>query len=149
MSLTVHLKKEKIERLIHFLKNGSAEESCKRFDVNSSAFRQSISNTVKTLETFYVRGEEHFIGDVDSTIDVSFNKELVMKWVKRHTKKEKPNSIASKSIEPNEDEIMRAIIGAYPPKNQMQSYGENSLRIEGALWVLRNYKVTNKIKTNK
>lgn len=144
MSKAQHLKKEKIERLEYFLKKDSVADCCKKFKVNTPAFREAISNTTKALHDFYVKGEEHFIGKFSSLLDISLNKDVVLKWIERHNNREKPNSIYSDTIEANEDEIMRAIVAAYPPKNQTQSYYENSLRIEGALWVLRNYKVTNK-----
>lgn len=144
MSKARHLKKERIERIEYFLKKDSIEKCCQKFGINAPAFRESISNTVNALHDFYVKGDEHFIGKFSSTLDITLNKEIIFSWIDRHKHREKPNSVNSTSVEANEDEIKRSVVSAFPPKNQTQSYYENSLRIEGALHVLKNYKVTSK-----
>ncbi len=144
---TGHLTKEKIERLKTFLKTDSIEQCCEKFNVRSPAFREGISNTVRSLHGFYVKGIEHYIGNFSSTRDISFNKAIILTWIKRCDKRDKPNAFPEcEAIEANEEEIIRGIIDAYPPKNQNQSYEENKHRIQGAMWLFKHYRVTGKIK---
>ena len=93
MSQTSHLTKDKLERLKLFLKNDSIEKCCKKFKIGSPAFREGISNTVKTLHGFYVKDTEHYLGSFTSTRDITFNKEIILIWVDRFKKREKPNTV--------------------------------------------------------
>jgi len=145
MSKASNLIKEKIERLKFFLKSDSLEKCCEKFNVGSPALREGLSNTVKTLYEFYMRGTEHYLGSFSSTKDITANKEIILVWLGRFTRREKPNALESETVEANDEEIIRGIIDSYPSK-QNEAYDENSKRIEGALWVLRNYKVTGKPK---
>jgi len=146
MSQASNLTKEKLERLKFFLQNDSIEKCCKKFKIGSPAFREAISNTVKSLYDFYVRGTEYYIGSFTSTIDVQFNKELLLIWIQRCEKREKPNAVPQcEVIEANEQEIIRGLVRDFPTRGQL-AYGDDKKRLEGALWVLRNYKVTGKIK---
>jgi len=146
MSQAANLTKEKLERLKLFLKNDSIEKCCDKFKIGSPAFREAISNTVKSLYDFYVRGTEHYIGSFTSTRDVAFNKEVILVWIKRCEKREKPNAVPEcEVIEANEQEIMRGLVRDFPTKGQ-SGYGDDAKRLEGALWVLKNYRVTGKIK---
>jgi len=145
MSQAANLTKEKLERLKLFLKNDSIEKCCDKFKIGSPAFREGISNTVKSLHDFYITGIENYIGSFTSTRDISFNKDIILTLIKRCEKREKPNAVPEcEVIEANSGEIMRGIVRDFPSKNQ--SYDENKLRLEGALWVLKNYRVTGKIK---
>lgn len=145
MSQALHLTKDKIERLKIFISNDDIKKCCKKFKVESPAFRQSISNTAKTLHDYYVKGTEYYLGSFTSTVDISFNKEIISIWIERHNKREKPNAVDNEAIESNEEEIIRGIIKDFPI-SQLSYDGNNELRIQGAKWVFENFKVTGKPK---
>lgn len=148
MSQAIHLTKDKIERLKTFLSNDDIKKCCKKFKVESPAFRESISNTVKSLHDYYVKGIEYYLGSFTSTIDITFNKEMISIWIERHNKREKPNAVDNEAIETNDGEILRGITNHFPKLSEL-SYRENDLRVQGARWVLENFKVTGKIKNKK
>jgi len=146
MSQVSNLTKDKLERLKFFLKNYSIEECCDKFKIGSPAFRESVSNTIKSLHDFYVRDLEYYVGSMTSTKDISFNEDVLDVWIKRCENHEKPNAVNEcELIEANKDEITRGIINNFPSSSQL-NYNEDKLRIEGALWVLENYHVTGKRK---
>jgi hypothetical protein len=144
MSQAGNLTKEKVERLKTFLKNESIEKCCEQFGVGVPSMREGLCNTVKSLHGFYVRGAEYYLGNFSSTRDITANKDIVNVWLERFRRRDKPNAFESETVIANDEEIIRGIIDTFPSKNQQ--YDENAKRIEGALWVLRNFKVTGKIK---
>jgi|ERR1035437_1135414 hypothetical protein len=93
MGKSVKLNTEKIQRLLYFLKNGSVKESCSRFGINPPAFRQSITETTKTLRGFYAKENEYFLGSETSSQDIYTNKDLVYKWYDRFIMNRKPNVV--------------------------------------------------------
>lgn len=134
MSQTTHLSKQKIERLELFLKNNDIEKCCSKFKINSSSLRESISNTVKSLHELYIKSNEHYIGSFKSITDINFNNELIHELIERHKKRIKPNVNVTK------DEIIDGIKKEY----DTEISSEINILIEGALWVLKNYKITKK-----
>jgi len=140
MSQALHLTKDKIERLKTFLSNNDIEKCCNKFKVKAPAFRESICNTVKSLHDFYVNGNEYYLGSFTSTVDLSFNKEMIIIWIKRHDKREKPNAVDNEAIQVNDEEIIRDVT------RDFKGCGSDEIEslIRGATWVIKNYKVTGK-----